>query len=82
MARTAWGNRAYSTATAWFSPAILQIPVGCGKTGLMALLPFETAQDRVLEHEICQGDKCLVIKENMTKNNHGNLSSFFKTLGK
>lgn len=24
--------------------AILQIPVGCGKTGLMALLPFETAQ--------------------------------------
>ncbi|HQM30886.1 MAG TPA: DEAD/DEAH box helicase family protein, partial [Syntrophales bacterium] len=28
--------------------AILQIPVGCGKTGLMALLPFETAQGRVL----------------------------------
>lgn len=26
--------------------AILQIPVGCGKTGLMALLPFETAQGR------------------------------------
>lgn len=28
--------------------AILQIPMGCGKTGLMALLPFETAQGRVL----------------------------------
>jgi len=28
--------------------AILQIPVGCGKTGLMALLPFETAEGRVL----------------------------------
>jgi len=28
--------------------AILQIPVGCGKTGLMALLPFEIARGRVL----------------------------------
>ena len=28
--------------------AILQIPVGCGKTGLMAILPFEIAQGRVL----------------------------------
>ena len=28
--------------------AILQIPVGCGKTGLMALLPFGIAQGRVL----------------------------------
>ena len=28
--------------------AILQIPVGCGKTGLMALLPFKLAQGRVL----------------------------------
>lgn len=28
--------------------AILQIPVGCGKTGLMALLPFEIAQGRIL----------------------------------
>ncbi|MGC8733179.1 MAG: DEAD/DEAH box helicase family protein, partial [Halothiobacillaceae bacterium] len=28
--------------------AILQIPVGCGKTGLMVLLPFEIAQGRVL----------------------------------
>lgn len=28
--------------------AILQIPVGCGKTGLMALLPFEITQGRVL----------------------------------
>ena len=28
--------------------AILQIPVGCGKTGLMALLPFGVAQGRVL----------------------------------
>jgi len=55
--------------------AILQIPVGCGKTGLMALLPFETAQrrrhcSRNQEHVICQGDKCLVIKENMSKNNY------------
>jgi len=44
--------------------AILQIPVGCGKTGLMALLLFETAQrrrhcSRNQEHVICQGDKCL-----------------------
>lgn len=30
------------------SHAILQIPVGCGKTGLMALLPFGVAQGRVL----------------------------------
>ena len=28
--------------------AILQIPVGCGKTGLMAILPFGIAQGRVL----------------------------------
>lgn len=28
--------------------AILQIPVGCGKTGLMALLPFGIARGRVL----------------------------------
>ncbi len=28
--------------------AILQIPVGCGKTGLMALLPFQIARGRVL----------------------------------
>jgi len=28
--------------------AILQIPVGCGKTVLMALLPFGIAQGRVL----------------------------------
>jgi len=55
--------------------AILQIPVGCGKTGLMALLPFETAQrrrhcSRNQEHVIYQGDKCLVVKENMSKNNY------------
>ena len=28
--------------------AILQIPVGCGKTGLMAILPFKVAKGRVL----------------------------------
>ena len=28
--------------------AILQIPVGCGKTGLMSILPFRLAQGRVL----------------------------------
>ncbi len=28
--------------------AIIQIPVGCGKTGLMALLPFKIAKGRVL----------------------------------
>ena len=28
--------------------AVLQIPVGCGKTGLMAILPFGIAQGRVL----------------------------------
>lgn len=36
---------------------------------------FETAQrrrhcSRNQEHVICQGDKCLVIKENMAKNNY------------
>ncbi len=36
---------------------------------------FETAQrrrhcSRNQEHVICQGDKCLVIKENMSKNNY------------
>lgn len=36
---------------------------------------FETAQrrrhcSRNQEHEICQGDKCLVIKENMAKHNY------------
>ncbi len=30
------------------SPAIVQIPVGCGKTGIMATLPFGIAQGRVL----------------------------------
>lgn len=29
-------------------PAILQIPVGCGKTGIMATLPFGIARGRVL----------------------------------
>ena len=29
-------------------PGILQIPVGCGKTGIMATLPFGIAQGRVL----------------------------------
>jgi len=29
-------------------PAIIQIPVGCGKTGLIATLPFGIAQGRVL----------------------------------
>jgi hypothetical protein len=54
--------------------AILQIPVGCGKTGFMALLPFETAQRRRHcsrnQDTICQGEKCLVIKENMAKHNY------------
>jgi len=30
------------------APAILQIPVGCGKTGIMATLPFGIAEGRVL----------------------------------
>jgi DNA repair protein RadD len=30
------------------TPAILQIPVGCGKTGIMATLPFGIAEGRVL----------------------------------
>jgi DNA repair protein RadD len=30
------------------SPAIVQIPVGCGKTGIMATLPFGVADGRVL----------------------------------
>ena len=39
--------------------AIFQIPVGCGKTGFMALLPFKIAQGRVHviapNLEICRG---------------------------
>ncbi len=31
-----------------FEHAIVQIPVGCGKTGLMALLPFGIARGRIL----------------------------------
>ena len=36
--------------TSWHDtgPAIVQIPVGCGKTGIMATLPFGIAQGRVL----------------------------------
>ena len=30
------------------TPAIVQIPVGCGKTGIMATLPFGIASGRVL----------------------------------
>ena len=30
------------------TPAIVQIPVGCGKTGIMATLPFGVAEGRVL----------------------------------
>ena len=30
------------------APAIIQIPVGCGKTGIMATLPFGVASGRVL----------------------------------
>jgi superfamily II DNA or RNA helicase len=29
-------------------PALLQVPVGCGKTGLISILPFGIAQSRVL----------------------------------
>lgn len=42
---------------------------------LLVTACFETAQRRRRclrnqEHVICQGDKCLVIKENMSKNNY------------
>ncbi|MGH2270846.1 hypothetical protein ACQ9LF_03520 [Anaerohalosphaeraceae bacterium U12dextr] len=42
---------------------------------LLVSVCFETAQrrrhcSRNQEHVICQGDKCLVIKENMSKNNY------------
>lgn len=47
------------------------IDEGC----IVAGARFETAQrrrhcSRNQEHEICQGDICLVIKENMTKHNY------------
>jgi len=43
---------------------------------LLVAACFETARrrrhcSRNQEHVICQGDKCLVIKENMSKNNYG-----------
>ncbi len=42
---------------------------------LLASACFETAQrrrhrSRNQDHEICQGDRCLVIKENMAKHNY------------
>lgn len=42
---------------------------------LLVSVCVETAQrrrhcSRNQKHEICQGDKCLVIKENMTKHNY------------
>jgi len=42
---------------------------------LLVSVCFETAQrrrqcSRNKGHEICKGDKCLVIKENMAKNNY------------
>ena len=42
---------------------------------LLVFACFETAQrrrqcSRNKGHEICKGDKCLVIKENMAKNNY------------
>ncbi|MGE0490541.1 MAG: DEAD/DEAH box helicase [Vulcanimicrobiota bacterium] len=44
---------AYHAARSYFSrerarPAIIQLPVGCGKTGTMALMPFEISSGRVL----------------------------------
>src|SRR5438034_309222 len=43
---------AHRTTKAHFAksnePAILQIPVGCGKTGVMATIPFGVAAGRVL----------------------------------
>ena len=40
--------RAYEFFRARKNKAILQIPVGCGKTGLAALLPFGLAEGRVI----------------------------------
>ena len=40
--------RTYEFFRAGKNKAILQIPVGCGKTGLAALLPLDIAQGRVL----------------------------------
>lgn len=45
-------REAHKAARAYFAekkaPAIIQMPVGCGKTGLMATLPFGIATGRVL----------------------------------
>src|SRR3989338_4931469 len=45
-------REAYSTAYEFFNKggkkAIIQLPVGCGKTGLIAILPLGIAQGRVL----------------------------------
>ena len=40
--------RCASTSPTRNDPAIVQIPVGCGKTGIMATLPFGIAEGRVL----------------------------------
>ena len=32
------------------NPAIIQIPVGCGKSGIAAIAPFGIAKGRVLDH--------------------------------
>lgn len=69
----------YSTNT--FGHSILQIPVGCGKTGLMSIIPFRLALGRVLiitpNLEIRQGvadaldfnsDKCFWTKANILDN--------------
>lgn len=45
-------KEAYEAATAHFAakatPAIIQLPVGCGKTGVAAILPFKLSQKRTL----------------------------------
>lgn len=70
---------AYKAAVAHFAGsnnhAIIQLPVGCGKTGTMAILPFGVAKGRVLVVA-----PNLEIRRNLTKNfDYSNDRCFWKT---
>ena len=57
--------------------AIVQLPVGCGKTGVMALLPFKLSNNRVLVVA-----PNLEIRNNLTKNlDYTSPDSFLRRLG-
>jgi DNA repair protein RadD len=73
---------AYAAAKDWFSKgnnrhAIIQLPVGCGKTGAIAILPFGIARGRMLVVA-----PSLIIRDNLYKNlDITNQSSFLRRFG-